>query len=290
MKSEHKQVSSLPWSVKDETMMLRIFAIKKAALTEAFQVFQSKPEYKRYEQLQNEVLQEEKNTQDMTAVIPPQKETVKKSIESLGVMGDMSDLKEKIARLLDQTSQIRQAELKKQELQQLRQQIEPKLKTFDEKRVELASQKKELEEKRRQVIVTSAAFFWKTKALPHKWFFDAIAKNDVEAMQEHYDPALLNCFNRPGGFTPLTWAIQHNRYEAVTWLLGQGANPNLPLDNGMTPLAYAIWHKKDKIFLEALFCSGADRAQSLVLARLDKDDPLYKYLSAMKQNPSPFSR
>jgi ankyrin repeat protein len=80
-----------------------------------------------------------------------------------------------------------------------------------------------------------------------KSVFDAIAKNDVEALDGFiYVGVGLDAKNRQG-WTPLHWAIESGHHKMVTMLLSAGADINIKAFDGKTPLHWAVKKEEPKI-------------------------------------------
>jgi ankyrin repeat protein len=86
--------------------------------------------------------------------------------------------------------------------------------------------------------------------------FDAIGKNDVEALDGFiYVGVGLDAKNRQG-WTPLLWAIESGHPKMVTMLIAAGSDVNLKAFEGSTPLHWAV--KKESLqILEILIKHNA---------------------------------
>lgn len=70
--------------------------------------------------------------------------------------------------------------------------------------------------------------------------FTAVAKGDLRTAKRHAPKRTeLDALDTKTGATPLTWAAQCGRADAVAWLLSLGANPEQPDGQKATPLATA---------------------------------------------------
>lgn len=90
-----------------------------------------------------------------------------------------------------------------------------------------------------------------------RFMFQAIAKNKIDDFRALFrvipDPDLRNSF----GDTLLIFSLLMQKYDAVAYLLANGANPNLKNRLGYTPLNVAI-ELSDYVLVELLVGAGAD--------------------------------
>ncbi|HEX8887503.1 MAG TPA: ankyrin repeat domain-containing protein, partial [Noviherbaspirillum sp.] len=72
--------------------------------------------------------------------------------------------------------------------------------------------------------------------------FSIVANSDLPAIKK-LNPEivreLINGPDRASGLTPLMLALKSRNTETASWLISQGAKPNLPCARGTSPLMYA---------------------------------------------------
>ncbi len=89
------------------------------------------------------------------------------------------------------------------------------------------------------------------------FMFEAIAKNQMDSFRSLYHLVKNPNIKNSKGDTILIFSILTQRYEAVAFLLANGANPNLKNKLGYTPLNVAI-EMSDYVAVELLTQMGAD--------------------------------
>jgi uncharacterized protein len=94
-----------------------------------------------------------------------------------------------------------------------------------------------------------------------RWSWDVLGRGDVDAVMRRTrdDPAYLTSRDLDGN-TPLVIAIEFNDPLLVEFMLRQGADPNVSVDDGNTALLIAIESKKPESveIVSRLIAAGAD--------------------------------